>query len=563
PVSAAAPKRPDAFRAAATPTSAAPATASAPKAEIDHPQATPASVLMPGATPRVAPEAARTGTGSRSIPLPSPAPERATSSSTRVPAATPRLEPPRAGRPPASGDASRPKLDVELPLDDPFAAAAAHAKRGADLETTAPVFRTPRAAAQAARPAAEPPPPADPGAGLLLPAEDDETSIELSVSEQYQLAPRKSGGGRTVAVAATALVFLLVGGAGAYVWKTRGAPRPGATAPRAPRASAAAAPRTTPPPVPEPAPAQPAPAPVPPPAIRAAPAAETPAPSQVAAAPPPAAAIPPPAAATPPPPPREEPPKRAEPPRLSAAERRDAARRAAADRKAEAARAAEEKRAEAARRAEADRIARAERNAAAERKAEETRKAEAQRRAEAARKAEAERVAQAEKKAEADRRAEAERRARADRRTASAAPAGGVAFEREQAEPQKPKPAVDPALAEALKRKEEAVAPRAQPIAEGLDPAEMQAVLRANRAALETCVERALSDPATAVYAGRKVSLIILVAPNGRAEAAVEEPDLDASAFGTCLRRAAARMSFPAFRGEPVGARIPLVLGRG
>jgi len=90
----------------------------------------------------------------------------------------------------------------------------------------------------------------------------------------------------------------------------------------------------------------------------------------------------------------------------------------------------------------------------------------------------------------------------------------------------------------------------------------MQAVLRVNRAALETCVERALADPQTAGYAGRKVSLIILVAPNGRAEAALEEPDLDASAFGACLRRAASRMAFPAFRGEPVGARIPLVLGK-
>ncbi len=98
---------------------------------------------------------------------------------------------------------------------------------------------------------------------------------------------------------------------------------------------------------------------------------------------------------------------------------------------------------------------------------------------------------------------------------------------------------------------------------EGLDPAELQAVLRSNRPALEACVEKALADPATAVYAGRKVSLIILVAPSGRAEAALEEPDLDASAFGTCVRRAAGKMSFPAFRGEPVGARIPLVLGRG
>jgi hypothetical protein len=96
-----------------------------------------------------------------------------------------------------------------------------------------------------------------------------------------------------------------------------------------------------------------------------------------------------------------------------------------------------------------------------------------------------------------------------------------------------------------------------------LDPAIVQSVLRASRPAFDACVDRALGDPATAKHAGRKVSLVILVAPSGRAEGSVEEPDLDATALGACLRRAAAKMSFPAFQGEPVGARVPLVLGRG
>ena len=71
-----------------------------------------------------------------------------------------------------------------------------------------------------------------------------------------------------------------------------------------------------------------------------------------------------------------------------------------------------------------------------------------------------------------------------------------------------------------------------------------------------------LADPATAPYAGRKVSLIILVAPNGKAEAALEDPDLDASNFGACVRRAAGRMTFPQFKGEAVGAMIPMVIGK-
>jgi hypothetical protein len=97
---------------------------------------------------------------------------------------------------------------------------------------------------------------------------------------------------------------------------------------------------------------------------------------------------------------------------------------------------------------------------------------------------------------------------------------------------------------------------------EGLEPAQLQAVIRANRAALEDCATRALTDPMTSSYAGRKISLILLVSPSGRAEAALEDEALDGSALGTCLRKAASRMSFPQFRGEPVGAMVPLQLGR-
>jgi hypothetical protein len=87
-------------------------------------------------------------------------------------------------------------------------------------------------------------------------------------------------------------------------------------------------------------------------------------------------------------------------------------------------------------------------------------------------------------------------------------------------------------------------------------------VVRANRAALEACAERALQDPARAAWAGRRISLLLLVEPTGRADAAIEDEALDASELGECLRRAIARMSFPAFRGDPVAAAVPLQLGR-
>jgi hypothetical protein len=89
----------------------------------------------------------------------------------------------------------------------------------------------------------------------------------------------------------------------------------------------------------------------------------------------------------------------------------------------------------------------------------------------------------------------------------------------------------------------------------------VQAIIARSRPALEACVERALQDPATASYAGQRAALLILVAPNGKAEAALEDGDLDASPLGHCLRRATQKMKFPPFKGEDVGARIMLQLG--
>jgi hypothetical protein len=97
---------------------------------------------------------------------------------------------------------------------------------------------------------------------------------------------------------------------------------------------------------------------------------------------------------------------------------------------------------------------------------------------------------------------------------------------------------------------------------EGLDPAVMEEIIARGRPELDACVVRALEDPVTSAYAGRKAALLILVAPNGRVEAAVEDGELDASPLGACLRRAAQKMSFPRFSGEDVGARVVLELGR-
>jgi hypothetical protein len=90
----------------------------------------------------------------------------------------------------------------------------------------------------------------------------------------------------------------------------------------------------------------------------------------------------------------------------------------------------------------------------------------------------------------------------------------------------------------------------------------MQAVIAKSRSEFDACVDKALKDPVTASFAGRKAPLLLLVGPNGKAEAALEDGDLDASPFGACLRRATAKMTFPTFTGDEVGARIVLVLGK-
>jgi len=71
-----------------------------------------------------------------------------------------------------------------------------------------------------------------------------------------------------------------------------------------------------------------------------------------------------------------------------------------------------------------------------------------------------------------------------------------------------------------------------------------------------------LSADGGAALAGRKIGLLVLVGSGGIVEASeVEEPEIEGSPLGACLRKAASRLLFPPFDGEPVGLRVPLVLG--
>jgi hypothetical protein len=97
--------------------------------------------------------------------------------------------------------------------------------------------------------------------------------------------------------------------------------------------------------------------------------------------------------------------------------------------------------------------------------------------------------------------------------------------------------------------------PAAQPAGgKTLAPATVQRAIARQKPAFDKCGETAL--------AGRKLGLLVAVGNGGLVEASeVEEPDVEGSPLGACLRRAAGRLLFPPFDGEAVGVRIPLQLG--
>jgi hypothetical protein len=81
-------------------------------------------------------------------------------------------------------------------------------------------------------------------------------------------------------------------------------------------------------------------------------------------------------------------------------------------------------------------------------------------------------------------------------------------------------------------------------------------------AAFDRCVQSALAEPGGAGQVGRKIALLVAVGNGGLVEASeVEEPDVERSPLGACLRQAAGWLLFPPFEGEAIGLRIPLQLG--
>ncbi|MGB8931829.1 MAG: hypothetical protein WCC48_11335, partial [Anaeromyxobacteraceae bacterium] len=163
----------------------------------------------------------------------------------------------------------------------------------------------------------------------------------------------------------------------------------------------------------------------------------------------------------------------------------------------------------------------------------------------AARMTAADRTRAEREKSAADKARAAADRAAAGKATAERAAAEKLAAEKARVAATPPTPHAPPPVP--VKRK-------------GPEAAEVRAVLARTGASFDECVRAAAAGP-DASYVGRSVDLYVEVAPAGNAnDAFIDDDGLASSQLGKCLKRAAMKMTFSPFEGEPVPLRMPLRL---
>ena len=172
-----------------------------------------------------------------------------------------------------------------------------------------------------------------------------------------------------------------------------------------------------------------------------------------------------------------------------------------------------------------------------------------------------------------------ERRAEAQARAAPAAEAR-VQVEREPPPPPAPKRAEparaaapgpgtggDRSLLDLLGKKQDAPAGAPPPRASegpGLQKSEVKAVISRSRKSFDACVEDWMRKEPGLDVSGIRVNLIITINPSGVVTApVVDNPDIDRTTLGACLKSTARKMVFPTFGGDSFEASVPLVLGKG
>jgi hypothetical protein len=126
------------------------------------------------------------------------------------------------------------------------------------------------------------------------------------------------------------------------------------------------------------------------------------------------------------------------------------------------------------------------------------------------------------------------------------------------AAPSAPEQRVDPAeqLAGARTDPGQQLAPSPAPGAAALTPEALRKALDDNKRALQGCIDS--ESPGLVV---RKLRIATTVAPSGAVlTARIDDRALDQSALGDCLKRAAQRIAFPRFAGDPFDVDIPILV---
>ena len=155
------------------------------------------------------------------------------------------------------------------------------------------------------------------------------------------------------------------------------------------------------------------------------------------------------------------------------------------------------------------------------------------------------------------------------REEARGPPPAGVAQPAAPAETASPPVAPPPALPDA-KPADQAPAPAkaqvppqeavpAPPSATGLTADQVHRKLDENKPALQGCVDEALRrDPQLKVG---KIHVATTIAPSGAVTAArIDQPSVDESPLGACLKRVTKRIEFPQFAGSAFDVDIPIVV---
>jgi DNA-directed RNA polymerase subunit RPC12/RpoP len=93
--------------------------------------------------------------------------------------------------------------------------------------------------------------------------------------------------------------------------------------------------------------------------------------------------------------------------------------------------------------------------------------------------------------------------------------------------------------------------------------AAVEAAVNQSQAAFAACVEESLRSEPHLKAAGRRVDLSLTVNQSGTVTATrLDDPDLAGSALSACLEAVGRKLVLPGYQGEPLEARVPLMLGR-